>query len=370
MLAVAAASAPAAHAANTWAGVWNSDFGRLTMDAGGAGSYEGFSPGTVSGGVDGNVNKGTWQQPGTPPKGGTYTFTLSGDGRSFTGTWAYDAGGCGTACGWNGTCIEGACLKNGVTATPPPPPPPPPPAPQPSGVTCQPAGLRAFAAANCVAGKLPYGLDVFMPVPKSGAAANISPAPIPIDTKQLGIDLADAFAEVQAEQLAAAIAVKLNKDPHLKDAFTGCIMFAMDVEDELVITKDGVYTRYGTEFAGPAALAACEKILLGTRTTAPRAHAAAASCRVLFVPSFRKGRKVTKRMRTRAVAAAKSQLSATCTKRAGGGVTATVRARRTGSTLNKVVRGRVLAAARRRLPAGAQDAAGARLKLRWTAKRR
>ena len=29
----------------------------------------------------------------------------------------YAAGGCGTACGWNGTCIEGACLQNG-TPTP------------------------------------------------------------------------------------------------------------------------------------------------------------------------------------------------------------------------------------------------------------
>ena len=112
---VTLACAPAADAAvNTWAGVWNSDFGRMTLDAGGSGSYEGFNPGTLSGNVTGNVNQGTWNQPGNPPKGGTFKFTLSPGGLSFTGEWAYDAGGCGTACGWNGTCIEGPCLKNGA----------------------------------------------------------------------------------------------------------------------------------------------------------------------------------------------------------------------------------------------------------------
>ncbi len=107
-------------AGNTWAGVWNSDFGPLTLDAGGSGSYTGFNPGTVSGSVTGNVDKGTWNQPGTPPKSGTFEFTMSADGHSFTGVWAYAAGGCGSACGWNGTCQSGACLKNGETTPTPP----------------------------------------------------------------------------------------------------------------------------------------------------------------------------------------------------------------------------------------------------------
>ena len=104
-------------AGNTWAGVWSSDFGPLTLDAGGSGSYTGFTPGTVTGSVTGNVDKGTWNQPGTPPKGGTFTFTMSADGKSFTGEWAYTSGGCGSACGWNGTCTSGECLKNGEVAT-------------------------------------------------------------------------------------------------------------------------------------------------------------------------------------------------------------------------------------------------------------
>ena len=107
-------------AANTWAGVWNSDFGQLTLAASGSGSYTGYSPGTVSGTVTGNVDKGTWSQPGDPPKEGTFAFTLSASGHSFTGTWAYKGGGCGTACGWNGTCLSGACLKNGVQTAPKP----------------------------------------------------------------------------------------------------------------------------------------------------------------------------------------------------------------------------------------------------------
>ena len=109
-----------ASAANTWAGVWNSDFGRLTMAADGSGNYEGFSPGTISGPASGSVNEGTWSQPGDPPREGTYKFTLSGDGKSFSGEWAYKTGGCGTACGWSGTCIEGACLKNGSAPAAPP----------------------------------------------------------------------------------------------------------------------------------------------------------------------------------------------------------------------------------------------------------
>ena len=37
---------------------------------------------------------------------------MSADGRSFTGEWANDGGGCGSACGWNGTCSAGPFTKN------------------------------------------------------------------------------------------------------------------------------------------------------------------------------------------------------------------------------------------------------------------
>ncbi len=103
-----------ATASNTWAGVWNTDFGPMTLNAGGSGGYKGYSPGTISGTIKPNrVLQGTWNQPGDPPKKGTFKFVMSSDGRSFTGAWAYSSGGCGSACGWSGTCAQGACLKNG-----------------------------------------------------------------------------------------------------------------------------------------------------------------------------------------------------------------------------------------------------------------
>ena len=52
---------------------------------------------------------------------------MGSDGQSFTGTWAYTAGGCGSSCGWNGTCLSGECLKNGAAPTPPSPSKPSPP---------------------------------------------------------------------------------------------------------------------------------------------------------------------------------------------------------------------------------------------------
>jgi hypothetical protein len=108
-------------AENTWAGTWKSDFGTLTLSASGSGAYEGYYPGTISGTITGNVLEGTWTQPtNDPPKSGTFKFTMSADGHSFTGDWAYAGGGCGIACGWNGTCIDGPCTANGAGSTPTP----------------------------------------------------------------------------------------------------------------------------------------------------------------------------------------------------------------------------------------------------------
>ena len=98
LLAPLLGSAAQASAANTWAGAWNSDFGKLTLSASGSGTYEGHYPGTVSGTITGTCSKGTWTQPtNDPPKSGTFKFTMSADGHSFTGDWAYTGGGCGIA---------------------------------------------------------------------------------------------------------------------------------------------------------------------------------------------------------------------------------------------------------------------------------
>src|SRR3954467_905505 len=140
-----------AGAANTFAGTWDSDFGPLTLDAAGSGSYVGSNGGTVSGHVTGNVDEGTWYQPGTPPRQGTFKFTLGFDGRSFAGDWHYDTGGCGSACGWNGRCVSGPCLSNGTAST-----------------SC---GTRAHAAAGDCA--TPLAPHTHPPAP--GAATSYTP---------------------------------------------------------------------------------------------------------------------------------------------------------------------------------------------------
>src|SRR3954451_8295838 len=117
IVAVLAGAPAGARAADTFAGTWESDFGPLTLDAGGSGSYVGSNGGTVSGHVTGNIDEGTWYQPGTPPRQGTFKFTLGFDGRSFAGDWHYDTGGCASACGWNGHCVSGPCLSNGTAST-------------------------------------------------------------------------------------------------------------------------------------------------------------------------------------------------------------------------------------------------------------
>jgi len=48
----------ASAAGNTWAGTWDSDFGKLALDAGGSGSCAGFNPGTVTGAVMGSEDHG------------------------------------------------------------------------------------------------------------------------------------------------------------------------------------------------------------------------------------------------------------------------------------------------------------------------
>jgi hypothetical protein len=96
----------------TWEGVWDTNFGRMTLDASGSGSYEWEYPGTITGHVQGDTLEGTWVQPGNQSKG-TLTFTMSSGGRGFTGEWQYDSGGCGShTCRWRGSCIAGACLSN------------------------------------------------------------------------------------------------------------------------------------------------------------------------------------------------------------------------------------------------------------------
>lgn len=274
-------------------------------------------------------------------------------------------------------------LFEAAPVAPPPPPPPPPPAPPPPppppgapGPICLPAGARAFAAqlsddTDCDLGNLPFHIDVLTDMPIQGTAGDISPEKLPIDTVQLGLDLADAFQEVQNEQIAAAIAIAIKKDPGITEALDGCLLLAG--YQEITIDKNQRVTYGGTQgFAGNAALSACKRLLIDNTPvpTQVRATAAASRCRVAFVPAFRKGRRVTTRMIARAKAAFARKVSTGCTRKAGGGFTARVRARPKRTTLNRLLRTRVRAAANRRLRPGAEDKPGDTLRLRWSAKKR
>ncbi|MFZ5669372.1 MAG: hypothetical protein ACOY4K_07745 [Pseudomonadota bacterium] len=97
-------------------GTWNTNYGPMWIGGTGTsinGSYEWNANGrprkdTLSGSVNGNVATGSFSQPGYPDPqwaSGTFTFTLSADGRSFsgTGTNAYGT----TSLPWSGTCDGG-----------------------------------------------------------------------------------------------------------------------------------------------------------------------------------------------------------------------------------------------------------------------
>jgi hypothetical protein len=333
----------------TWEGDWNTDFGSMTLDAGGSGSYAGPPPGTLSGNVDGNVDEGTWNQPGDPPKKGTFHFTMSGDGLSFTGDWAYDSGGCGSACGWSGTCVDGPCLHNNDA---------------PPGNECTGAGANAFAAADCDA--LAFGSEFSFKAPGEKSPVDVSPKKTPGTAEEVlaAFELfvenkAEEEGERQKDEIFASIELAVKKDPGLRDAFDMCLLLGLDQGETGI---DQVNLR------GEISLVkACHRLLIKTTSRRPAAPRTAANgCDAVFVPAFSKGEKVTKRKRRRAVAAARRQLDVSCTSRPGR-LSASIRARH-GKKLREVTQPRLHTFVGRRLTQGSVE--GQRLGVRWRARPR
>lgn len=101
---------------NTWSGTWNTNFNTMTLKQSGA-SVEGnyaYDDGHLKGAVTAKVFKGRWDEAPTrkgPNDAGPFEFTMSSDGKSFTGRWRHD-GDAGWAGNWNGTCTRGLCLDN------------------------------------------------------------------------------------------------------------------------------------------------------------------------------------------------------------------------------------------------------------------
>ncbi len=93
---------------HSWAGKWDTDWGLMTLSQSGStvsGAYT-HDTGIIHATASGKTLTGRWGEAPTykgPTDAGSISFTMSDDGRSFTGTWTYDGGGGG---GWVGTRVE------------------------------------------------------------------------------------------------------------------------------------------------------------------------------------------------------------------------------------------------------------------------
>lgn len=75
-------------------GAWETDFGDLDLHIEGTRVTGTYGPnfGSIEGTISGNVVRGTWRQRAACRLGitwGTFTMTLSSDGKSFKGQWTY-----------------------------------------------------------------------------------------------------------------------------------------------------------------------------------------------------------------------------------------------------------------------------------------
>lgn len=103
-------------AENTWAGTWNTNYGKMVLQAGGSGAYD-YCDGKISGSASGNKLTGTWTQKwpcgGATEASGPFEFTLAANGKSWTGRWRYTSGGDWHTNWYATSCAAGECLKNG-----------------------------------------------------------------------------------------------------------------------------------------------------------------------------------------------------------------------------------------------------------------
>jgi hypothetical protein len=336
----------------TWAGTWDTDFGDMTLDAGGSGTYKGSSSsssGTIDGTVDGRVDQGKWDQPGPPHLSGTFKFTMSGNGLFFTGDWEYDQGGCGSACGWNGKCIDGPCLENDDPAPAQPP-------------RCGAASFLANTPRKpCHLGELPIGERVAVDMPEPGKTKNISPREIPPETYDLVLEI---LAEQEADRLVAALAAKFGGLEKAKDLINGCLIVVQGGFSELDDRGENLVI---PDEKRPTVFSACARLLLsGSPPATAGGRVAASGCHVKVVPLFKKGTKVTKRRRARAVAAMKDQVRASCEAKRNG-MAISLKARGKRATLNRVTGKNIGAPLARYSNTPANDR---RARVRWTARRR
>jgi hypothetical protein len=94
-------------AVGAWQGTWDTNWGTMVVTQSGTsvtGTYT-HDSGKITGTVSGNKLTGTWSESpsySAPNDAGDISFTLSADGKSFTGSWRYGSSGSWSG-GWNGT---------------------------------------------------------------------------------------------------------------------------------------------------------------------------------------------------------------------------------------------------------------------------
>ncbi len=100
--------APGGVTSTSWTGTWSTNWGSMTLTQTGSsvsGSYA-HDGGQIAGTASGLVLKGRWsEQPSRQPPNdaGDLEFTMSADGKSFTGRWRYGYTGAWSSDSWTGT---------------------------------------------------------------------------------------------------------------------------------------------------------------------------------------------------------------------------------------------------------------------------
>jgi len=204
------------------------------------------------------------------------------------------------------------------------------------------------------------GKRVNVDQPEPGKTKNISPREIPAETYGLILEI---LAEQEGERLAAALTAKVGGAKQAHDAIHGCVLMTQSAfehrefdQREATITREGQVALFN----------ACARLLLSQTTPTPRARPAASGCHATVIPLFKKGAKVTKRRRTRAVKAIKRRIQASCRRKAKG-MTVSLKARGKGAKLRSAIGRHVGAPLARKSNTPAN---GRRASVRWRALRR
>ena len=314
----------------TWAGTWDSDFGEMTLDAGGSGNYVSpygaGSSGTISGNVDGRVNRARGSNP-------TRAEVQVHDERQRVVVHrrlGVRQRRLRVVLRLERDCNEGACLEN--DDRPPAQPP-----------RCGGPRRRAFVAAKtATSARCRSAQRVQVDLRRARVKTkDISPkARRPAGEVQAVI--LEILAEQEAERMVAAIAAKFEAKE--RRPISGCFVVMGG-------SRGSLADRVPSEVSNGAALPSSTPAHGCCYRPKPARRPAGTARRGRLQGGhhgarLRKGNKVTKRMRKRDGAAIRERVKASCEASGRGSPAVALNARRKGATMNE--RDRPTAPAQRR----------------------